>query len=240
MGTRRYKPAKPSVETSDGIRRWATDEFDRISQHLNQDVVSNPVLNVAPDKPRQGQVAYADGTNWNPGNGAGLYQYTGSAWKPTGNNLIDTNTALGTSDTVVPSQKAVKTYVDAQIATVNATIAALFPVWLTSFTPVVTSGSGTLTTKSATCHYFQVGKTVFIRIKVTITTVGTGAGSLKVTLPVTAKDTDQTLTGYNNDFAISCMVGFTTTSQLFILFYDGTTPCHSGSIIDIEGVYEAA
>ena len=35
---------------------------------------------VAPTKPRDGDVAYADGTYWNPGAGAGMYQYNGTAW----------------------------------------------------------------------------------------------------------------------------------------------------------------
>jgi hypothetical protein len=34
----------------------------------------------APDKPREGQFAKADGVTWNPGGGAGLYQYQGGAW----------------------------------------------------------------------------------------------------------------------------------------------------------------
>lgn len=36
--------------------------------------------NVAPAKPRDGMVVYADGTNWNPGAGAGVYVYRGAAW----------------------------------------------------------------------------------------------------------------------------------------------------------------
>lgn len=35
---------------------------------------------VAPAKPRDGDVAYADGTRWNPGAGAGLYRYNGTRW----------------------------------------------------------------------------------------------------------------------------------------------------------------
>lgn len=39
-------------------------------------------LNVAPTKPREGMVALADGTNWNPtGAGAGFYGYRGGAWR---------------------------------------------------------------------------------------------------------------------------------------------------------------
>lgn len=35
---------------------------------------------VPPPKPRMGMVVYADGTNWNPGSGAGVYVYTGTSW----------------------------------------------------------------------------------------------------------------------------------------------------------------
>ena len=36
--------------------------------------------NVAPEKPRDGDIRYADGTNWNPGGGIGIYAYIGGAW----------------------------------------------------------------------------------------------------------------------------------------------------------------
>lgn len=35
---------------------------------------------VAPLKPREGDFRLADGTQWNPGSGAGFYGYYGSAW----------------------------------------------------------------------------------------------------------------------------------------------------------------
>lgn len=37
---------------------------------------------VAPTKPRTGDIRLADGTNWNPGSGRGLYYYQNSAWNP--------------------------------------------------------------------------------------------------------------------------------------------------------------
>lgn len=37
-------------------------------------------LNVAPSKPREGMIIKADGTNWNPGSGAGFYGYVGGVW----------------------------------------------------------------------------------------------------------------------------------------------------------------
>lgn len=37
-------------------------------------------LNVAPTRPREGDVTGADGTNWNPGGGKGIYAYYNGTW----------------------------------------------------------------------------------------------------------------------------------------------------------------
>ena len=62
-----------------GVRR----EFERISQatYGSAPYVQLIPAAVAPAKPRDGMVAFADGTNWNPGGtGAGVYVYASSAW----------------------------------------------------------------------------------------------------------------------------------------------------------------
>lgn len=49
----------------------------------NFDLIDNVTLNelnVAPVKPRTGMIVLADGTNWDPGSGAGFYGYRGGAW----------------------------------------------------------------------------------------------------------------------------------------------------------------
>ena len=74
----RYSPEYPSDATPEFLWR----ELNRISDELNfiHDGHAD-VLNVAPDKPRQGDIRYADGTNWNPGSGEGLYIFkSSSAW----------------------------------------------------------------------------------------------------------------------------------------------------------------
>lgn len=43
-------------------------------------VLNLPVLTAAPSSPANGALAYADGTTWNPGGGAGVYAYVSSAW----------------------------------------------------------------------------------------------------------------------------------------------------------------
>jgi hypothetical protein len=35
---------------------------------------------VEPNKPRDGDLAYADGAEWDPGSGKGLYLHNGSVW----------------------------------------------------------------------------------------------------------------------------------------------------------------
>ena len=37
-------------------------------------------LNVEPARPRDGLIVLADGTNWNPGSGAGYYGYQDGSW----------------------------------------------------------------------------------------------------------------------------------------------------------------
>lgn len=56
----------------------------------------------------------------------------------------------------------------------------------TSYTPTATTQSGALTAYTATGRYQKIGKTVIMQCDVNITTVGTGAGGLRVTLPFTA------------------------------------------------------
>lgn len=41
-------------------------------------------LSVAPSKVKSGMVVLADGTHWDPGSGAGVYCYYGSAWHKLG------------------------------------------------------------------------------------------------------------------------------------------------------------
>lgn len=58
-------------------------EFQKIRNFIETmevDYITLTVHNVAPSKPKVGVLYYADGTNWNPGSGKGVYQYDGSAY----------------------------------------------------------------------------------------------------------------------------------------------------------------
>lgn len=64
------------------VQRYLTDELNKVSNALR--LLADGHIdesNVAPDKPREGDIRNADGTNWNPYNGPGLYAYINSEWR---------------------------------------------------------------------------------------------------------------------------------------------------------------
>lgn len=80
LGTAFYVPGDPP-SNADEMQRFLRDETQKISSviallaagHLDK-------VNAAPAKPREGDIRFADGTNWNPGSGEGAYIYRSAAW----------------------------------------------------------------------------------------------------------------------------------------------------------------
>ena len=119
-----------------------------------------------------------------------------------------------------------------------------FPAW-TSYTPTVTASSGSITTYSAAGWYSQSGKTVVAQARVTITTVGTAAGTMVVTLPITAA------TGASKEWIGAALEGQTTGNSGWISVLSGATAGNirsynfgtffgSGNQIIFTVVYEVA
>lgn len=76
-----YVPQNVPTDVKD-IPSYLSNELKSISAAMTQ---ANQLLLLqksysAPVKPREGMIALADGTSWNPGSGAGFYGYRGSAW----------------------------------------------------------------------------------------------------------------------------------------------------------------
>lgn len=68
-----------SFSSFEEITRYLRLELDRIAAETQQIAEGyKEILYIAPTKPRVGMIVYADGTSWNPGGGAGLYEYTGA------------------------------------------------------------------------------------------------------------------------------------------------------------------
>lgn len=76
-----YEPKSPPQVSSlemQSIVSWLFEELQQIANitRAQQDLLLEPT-NVLPTKPSIGEQRWANGTNWNPGGGAGMYEYTG-------------------------------------------------------------------------------------------------------------------------------------------------------------------
>ena len=76
----RYAPG-PLPEQVDDLGGYVVSELKRLgSILLNQSIFRLEPVHIEPARPRKGDVRYADGTDWNPGAGEGIYWYNGTAW----------------------------------------------------------------------------------------------------------------------------------------------------------------
>lgn len=80
-----YKPSFSQSLTLDGLKRWISSELVRISNALvtSSQKTKLEVATAEPAKPQTGEVILADGTDWNPSNGRGLYYYD-AGWQQVG------------------------------------------------------------------------------------------------------------------------------------------------------------
>lgn len=79
------KRTVPGTGKVEDLEEHVEEEFSRIEETFNlQDFVHLICLFVEPERPRDGLTVYADGTEWNPGSGEGVYTYYGAAWHKLG------------------------------------------------------------------------------------------------------------------------------------------------------------
>jgi len=76
-----YQLSPTSASTVTDLRGWISNELIRVALAISTEsqTTTIPVINAEPAKPQIGQVVFADGTNWNPSGGRGLYYYD-SGW----------------------------------------------------------------------------------------------------------------------------------------------------------------
>jgi hypothetical protein len=118
-------------------------------------------------------------------------------------------------------------------------------VWA-AWTPTLTSGTGTFTTATATGEYMRVGKTVYFKAIVTITTNGTAAFYAKITLPFQAETqfgespSGEAIVNATGDLVCGLQCSIYPATHLLIYKYDGTYPGADGRSLIVSGFYEAA
>jgi hypothetical protein len=113
----------------------------------------------------------------------------------------------------------------------------------TTYTPTVTSTTGTLTTASATGRYIRLGKLCVTEFVATITNNGTGAGSIAVTSPFGVATgpyigsfRESAATGYFGSITILSGGG----SLFYCTLYDNTYPAGTGYVINGTISWEVA
>ena len=79
-----YKPTFPPQDPL-ALSQWLGQETQNIARAMrdSSQFVLMQVNHAEPKSPSDTQVvmfAVADGTNWNPGSGAGLYRFQNNAW----------------------------------------------------------------------------------------------------------------------------------------------------------------
>ena len=107
-------------------------------------------------------------------------------------------------------------------------------------TPAVSAGSGTLTTASATLSYTKIGNRVAWNAVITITTNGSGATSLSISLPFTPGENascygvETGLTGKS----VAGVLSSGSANASAIRFYDATYPGGTGAVLYVGGTFK--
>jgi hypothetical protein len=128
----------------------------------------------------------------------------------------------------------------AALTNLGALAASAIPSAWTSYTPTITALTGTFTTASATGSYYKIGNLVFFRVKITITTVGTGTNPI-FTLPFQANASGDRVILAGSETALTGKMlqarvdNSATTSTVFV--YDNTSPAATGAVCMISGCY---
>ena len=114
-----------------------------------------------------------------------------------------------------------------------------------SYTPVMTAGTGTITTIGAcTGAYFLRGRLCYFQAQCTITTNGgTAGGNIIITLPVAAATTSGyrfTLTGRGDAVSGKALIGVIAAGGTSIVLtnYDATYPGADGERVAVSGWYQ--
>lgn len=80
LGSVQYAPADPPQDAAQ-LQRYLREELTKIKSAIDALAMGHlDMTHVAPAKPRNGDIRYAQGTAWNPGSGVGIYYYNGTTW----------------------------------------------------------------------------------------------------------------------------------------------------------------
>lgn len=177
----------------------------------------------------------SDGTNW-------YQRFLGGSTDASGNYTLSTAGTMTFNPGASSTLGSNWTWHGAPVPVLYGGTADTGTAW-TTYTPTVTSTTGTITTLgTVTGRYKQIGKTVFVQMSIDVTTNGSGASSVKATLAVTASANAYVLSGRENitgGKTLSAVILASDGTSLRIFNYDNTYPASDGCRLLVTGVYEA-
>jgi hypothetical protein len=113
----------------------------------------------------------------------------------------------------------------------------------TSYTPVVTPTSGTGYTMTGSGYYTRIGKLCVMNFIANITTNGTGAGKIQMSLPINARYASAFASGSFRENNLTGKIGspFINSATSFLMSsYDDSYPAATGAALAGFLVYEVA
>ena len=79
----KYEPTVIPLDARPGLRTWLAAQLRNIADALTEPSVRTLHVETraaAPEKYADGDLVYANGTDWDPGSGEGFYGRVGGAW----------------------------------------------------------------------------------------------------------------------------------------------------------------
>lgn len=75
-----YEPKPILANDVPSLQRAVAEELREVAAATVEDLLALAVKHVEPSKVYIGLIAYADGTDWDPGSGEGMYVYKSGGW----------------------------------------------------------------------------------------------------------------------------------------------------------------
>ncbi|MBB3288751.1 MULTISPECIES: NosD domain-containing protein [unclassified Rhizobium] len=251
---------QPSTAVTPGVGLWVVGSHFNVQQsaiftqyHHQQNIIGNLVYpqgstSVGFSIDNGGNNTISGNTLLGPGgNATGIGLSNSASNSVVGNSIQNFVTGIAIAATVTNSK------IDASNTFVSCTtnISNLGPNWPTAnwntveddiwyaYVSTMTAASGTITTKSASGRFRKRGKTIEICITGSITTNGTGAGSIFCTLPGgIAASSVSMLSGRGTAVSGVAISGQVSGASVNIVTATAAYPGSDGYAFTISGVYE--
>lgn len=177
-----------------------------------------------------------------------LYQQAGTTGPA--NNMISDNSGSGDKFNYLIKENIgdgnyfnnnyIKSYKPSQTTSSGSIIQNPQLTWL-NYSPSITAVNGAITSLSIDkAEYAFDGEFIRLNIKFRITTNGTGAGQIRVPLPISAASGDianGSFTAVETEVSGVTLYVNLTTSEMYIRKYDGSYPGANGVVIQLSGYY---